>query len=54
MPAAYAHLSFGRSVLRDLPAGKARALIQANPSLFDTLRVEIHQKSIQNLTVYIC
>ena len=35
MPAAYAHLTFGRSVLRALPAGKARALILANPALFE-------------------
>lgn len=35
MPAAYAHLTFGRSVLRVLPEGKARTLILANPALFE-------------------
>ena len=35
MPAAYAHLSFGRHVLRTLSEGKAKSLILQNQALFE-------------------
>ena len=35
MPAVYAHLTFGRQVLRSLPEGNARSLILSNPALFE-------------------
>ena len=35
MPATYAHLCFGRHVLRELPEGDLKALIDANPDLFE-------------------
>ena len=35
MPATYAHLDFGRRVLSTIPEGELKALIDANPELFE-------------------